>query len=116
MDYDIDKLVIIRTGSGYSWYGGTALTDGVSTLTSYMMAFSDSEPFYNNEVYVLSGDMPILLRTVYAACILYPDLFDEEWAEEYNVQLCTEYLGLSEDMVRGGTYYVSMKDLGLSGH
>ncbi len=116
VDYGIDKLVIIRTGSGYSWYGGTALTDGVSTLTSYMMAFSDSEPFYNNEVYVLSGDMPILLRTVYAACILYPDLFDEEWAEEYNVQLCTEYLGLSEDTVRGGTYYVSMEDLGLSGH
>ena len=116
IDYDIDKLVLIRTGSGFSWYGGTALTDGAGTLESYMMAFSDSEPFYNNEVYVLSGDMPILLRTVYAACILYPDLFDEEWALEYNIELSTQFLGLSEDTVRNGTYMASMGDLGLSGH
>lgn len=116
IDYDIDKLVLIRTGSGFSWYGGTALTDGADTLESYMMAFSDSEPFYNNEVYVLSGDMPILLRTVYAACILYPDLFDEEWALEYNVELSTQFLGMDEDTIHNGTYIVSMEDLGLSGH
>lgn len=116
VDYDIDKLIVIKTGSNFSWYGGTALTDGLKTVQSCALAFSDSEPFYNNEVYVLSGDMPILLRTVYAACILYPDLFTKEWADNYNVQHCTEFLNFDENIVRNGTYFVSMADMGLSGH
>lgn len=116
VDYNIDKLVVIKTGSNFSWYGGTALTDGLKTVQSCALAFSDTEAFYNNEVYVLSGDMPIILRTIYAACILYPDLFTKEWADNYNVQYCTQFLGLDENTVRGGTYFVSMDDMGLSGH
>ena len=116
VDYKIDKLVVIKTGSSFSWYGGTALTDGLKTVQSCALAFSDTEAFYNNEVYVLSGDMPILLRTVYAACILYPDLFTKAWADNYNVQHCTQFLGIDENTVRSGSYYVLMADMGLSGH
>ena len=115
-DYDIDKIILMRTGSGFSWYGGTALDSGFDKLWSYVMAFSDSEPFYNNEVYVISGDMPLLLRTVYSACILYPELFTEEWADSYNVEHCTQFLGMDEETVRGGTYLVTMEDLGIQGH
>ncbi len=116
VDYDIDKLIVIKTGSGFSWYGGTALTTGLTTVQNCALAFSDSEPYYNNEVYVLSGDMPVILRTVYAACILYPDLFTKEWADNLNVEHCTQFLGLDESTVRSGQFYVSMADMGLSGH
>ena len=116
VDYKIDKLIVSKTGSAFSWYGGTALTDGLKTVQSCALAFSDTEAFYNNEVYVLSGDMPILLRTVYAACILYPDLFTKAWADNYNVQHCTQFLGIDENTVRSGSYYLSMADMGLSGH
>ena len=115
-DYNIDKLIVIKTGSGFSWYGGNVLTDGLKTVQSCALAFSDSSPYYNNEVYVLSGDMPLLLRTIYSACILYPELFTTEWADNYNVQHCTQFLGLDEQTVRSGQYYVSMTDMGLSGH
>lgn len=116
IDYNIDKIIVIKTGSGFSWYGGTVISSGLKTVQSCALAFSDSEPYYNGEVYVLSGDMPILLRTVYAASILYPEICTKEWADSCNVAHCTQFLGLSADVVKAGQYYVSMADMGLPGN
>ena len=119
--YNVEKLIHIKTaavtGKGaFSWYGGTALsTDGKSTLTQGPMAFSLSEAYYNNNVYVVCGDMPVILRIAYAAHVLYPEIFSAEWALNYNIDHSTKFLGLSEETIRGGIFFASMKDLGLSG-
>ncbi len=116
--YDVEKLIHIKTASGtesFSWYGGSALTDGKSTLQIGPLAFSMSEAYYNNNVYVVCGDMPVVLRMAYAAHVLYPDVFSEDWALNYNIDHSKKFLDLSEETIRGGVFYVTMSDLGLSG-
>ncbi len=122
-DYSIDTMIHIKTAAtsasgglkAFSWYGGTAKTDGKDTLIQGPMAFSKSEPYYNNAFYVVCGDMPIILRIAYCAHILYPGVFSDDWALDYNVSHSKEFLGMSEETIRSGTFYVSMADLGLDG-
>ena len=120
-DYNVEKLIHIKTaavtGTGsFSWYGGTALSEaGKSTLTQGPMAFSLSEAFYNNNVYVVCGDMPVILRIAYAAHVLYPEIFSADWALNYNIDHSTKFLGMSEETIRGGIFFADMKALGLSG-
>lgn len=122
-DYSIDTMIHIKTAAtsasgglkAFSWYGGTAKTDGKDTLIQGPMAFSKSEPYYNNAFYVVCGDMPIILRIAYCAHILYPDVFSDNWALDYNISHSKQFLGMSEETIRGGTFYVSMADLGLDG-
>lgn len=114
-DYSIDKIVCIRTGTGFSWYGGTTLSDGTTVLSNYMKAFKYTEPYYENEVYAICGDMPVIIRVLYAATVLYPDLFSEEWADKYNTDYSTTFLGLSSETMEKGDFSVSMTELGLNG-
>ena len=115
-DYKIDKIVNIRTGSGYSWYAGDVLANATAKgkVTTVMQAFEKSEPYYNNQVYVISGDMAVPLRIAYAAVVLYPDIFSEEWAQNYNISH-SAIIGISANTVKTGTFAVSMSDVGLSG-
>ena len=114
IDYDIDKLIHYKTGSKFSWYGGDALTKGKSTLQQGPLAFSDTEMYHNGEIYVVSGDMPVILRTIYTATILYPELFSDDWALQYNIDHSKKFFGMSEDTVRNGVFKASMSDLGLT--
>lgn len=116
VNYDIDELILIKTGSGFSWYGGTALTDGLDTLRSCAQAFTNTSMYYNGNIHIISGDMPIILRTLYAANILYSDVFGSDWVDENNKEYCTKFLGMSESDLEGGIWSVSMSDLGLKGH
>ncbi len=117
--YDVEKIIHIKTagttGTVFSWYGGTAITDGVETLKTGPLAFSNTEAYYNDNVYVVCGDMPVLLRVAYAAHVLYPEVFSEEWAESYNVSHSTQFLGMTESDIRNGVFFVTMEDLGLHG-
>ncbi|MBO4551583.1 MAG: hypothetical protein J5673_00065 [Candidatus Methanomethylophilaceae archaeon] len=114
--YKIDKIVNIRTGSGYSWYAGDVLKDNTAKgkVSSVMQAFEKSEPYYNNQVYVISGDMAVPLRIAYAAHVLYPEIFSAEWAQNYNISHSI-IIGISAENVKNGTFAVSMSDVGLSG-
>ncbi len=114
-DYDIDKIVHIKTGSGFSWYGGTALSEaGIKTLTVGPNALQKTSAFYNNEIYVITGDAPVPIRIAYMAHVLYPELFSNQWALNYNISLC-KIIGMNADVVKNGTYMVTMSDLGLKG-
>ena len=115
-DYEIDKIVVCATGSTFSWYGGTASTDGKDLVTSRIMAYYLSEPFYNEEVYCLSGDMPTIMRVIYCAHIYYPQLFSKDWADNINKDYATKYCGLTAEQIDKGEFYFSMKDLGIKGH
>ena len=110
--YNIENIICIKTASGFSYY------DKDSTLNSKvpwscMMAFSDTEAFYNGNVYVLSGDLPVVLRIVYAANILYPDLFSDSWAENKHIDYAEDFLGLSSSTIKNGKFFVTMEDMGL---
>jgi hypothetical protein len=117
-DYEIDKIVVTATGNGYSWYGGTADEEGkgLEKVTERIMAYYLSEPFYNEEVYVLSGDMPVLMRIIYCAHIYYPQLFSKEWADNINKDYTSTYFGLNSKQIENGNYFFSMKDLNIEGH
>ncbi len=117
--YNVDKIIHIKTaatsGKTFSWYGGTAKTDGKETLQIGPKAFSLSSPYYNNQFYVVCGDMPIVLRIAYCAHILYPEIFSESWAKEYNVSHSIQFLGMTEETINNGQFYVTMSDLDLNG-
>ena len=118
-DYTIDKIIHIKTaattGTVFSWYGGTAKTDGKETLKIAPLALSKTSACYNNNIYMVCGDMPIILRIAYCAVVLYPEIFSDSWATDYNVSHSTQFLGMDENTIRNGTFYVSMSDLGLDG-
>ncbi len=118
-DYDVEKIVHIKTaatsGKVFSWYGGTALTDGKETLKIGPLALSSTEAYYNNEIYVVCGDMPVPLRIAYVAHVLYPELFTENWADSYNKSYSTKFLGMTESQIENGVFFVTMDDLGLKG-
>jgi hypothetical protein len=118
--FDVETILAIKTAApsgstAYSWYGGTAATSGKTTLEQGPLSLSLTEAYYENEIYSICGDMPVLLRIAYAAHILYPEVFSQEWADNYNIEHSKNFLGLSESVVKGGKYYVSMEDLGLDG-
>ena len=118
LEYDIDKIVIIKTGSGYSFVKGEATTTakGIETMQGCFKAFKDTESYYNNEIYVISGDAPIILRTVFAAVVLYPDLFTEDWANNLYKDYAVKFMGLSTDDLTNSKFIVSMADVDLKGH
>ena len=121
--YDIDKIVCIKTGAvaqnsaeSFSWYDGSVKTGfGLTTVKNCVYAFKNTEAYYNNEIYVVCGDMPIMLRIVYTACVLYPDLFNTEWANTYNMEFCTDFLGFTEEQVNNGKFFMTMDDMGIDG-
>jgi len=112
--YDVEKIVCIKTGSGFSWYGGDVLTKGLKTVTYCAMAFSKTEAFYDRNVYVISGDMPIILRTIYAAVALYPTIFTEEWADAINADYSQKFLGISAEDIANGKFIVNMDEMGIN--
>ncbi|MBO4798581.1 MAG: dockerin type I repeat-containing protein, partial [Candidatus Methanomethylophilaceae archaeon] len=118
-DYNVDKIIHIKTaattGKVFSWYGGTALTDGKETLQTGPLSLSNTNAYYNNEIYVVCGDMPVLLRIAYVAHVLYPGVFSEEWADSYSVSHSTQFFGMTQEEAQQGIFFVSMSDLGLKG-
>ncbi len=117
-DYDIDKIICLKTGSGFSYLKGEATTTdaGKTAMIGCMKAFKDTEAYYNNNVIVIAGDMPIILRTVYAAVALYPDWFSESWADKLYQEYTTKFLGMDKSDVKDGKFIIHMEDVGLQGH
>ena len=118
-DYNVDKIIHIKTaattGKVFSWYGGTALTDGAESLRTGPLALSNTNAYYNNNIYVVCGDMPVLLRIAYAAHVLYPEIFSEEWADSYSESHSMQFFGMTKEEAQKGVFFVTMSDLGLKG-
>jgi ABC-type Fe3+-hydroxamate transport system substrate-binding protein len=113
--YDLDYVICLRTSNtGYSWYGGTALTDGSSTLKTYVNNWRTLECYEKNHVYVICGDMPVMLRIAYVAQTLYEDVFGQDYAYNVNVEFVEKFFGWDESMIKGKPFVVSMEDLGVA--
>ncbi|MDR0523069.1 MAG: dockerin type I repeat-containing protein [Candidatus Methanoplasma sp.] len=114
--YELDYVVCIRTSAaGFSWYGGTADTAGKATLTGYINNFKTLKCYQEGKnVYVLCGDMPVMLRIAYAAQIFYPGEFGSGYAEGLHIDFAEKFFGWDESMVKGKAFYVSMDGLGIA--
>lgn len=84
-NYDVDKIINIRTND---WYSGTV--DNAAKYEDSVGIFSETEAYQNGQAYVITGDAPIPIRLAYAAAVMYPDIFPMEWADQKN----QEYLEL----------------------
>ncbi|MDR2846022.1 MAG: hypothetical protein LBV63_01935 [Candidatus Methanoplasma sp.] len=113
--YDIDYVISIRTSTtSFSWYAGEAETKGKTTLTGYIDNFKTLECYENSNVYVLCGEMPVMIRIAYAAQILYPEIFGEDFGYDYHVDFVKTFFGWDEDAIKDKPFFVSMKSLGIS--
>ena len=95
-DKQPDKIVMIRTGGSYgSWY----VPDGMDLKkfddTCLTGQFSAFRAYTENNIYLISGDMPIVARVMYAAVALYPDLVSEDFADEIHQDFVDTFLGSS---------------------
>lgn len=100
-DKQPDVIICIRTGSGFlksSWYDSSSNWD-TAEMKSQLSNYSEFNCYGAKKVYTISGDMPIVARVLYAAVILYPDLFTVEKADELHQEFVDKFLG--------GSYKVS---------
>ncbi len=98
-EHQADKYIGIRTGAflgsikdGASWYGSPDKWD-VAKMKAYVEDFSVFKAYADDGVTVISGDIPIVARVLYAACALYPDLVSKEFADEKHQEFVDKFLG-----------------------
>ena len=92
-----DVIICIRTGSGFlkaSWYDDSSKWD-VNNMKTQLQNYSEFNCYGEKKVYTISGDMPIVARVLYAAVILYPDLFTMEKADELHQEFVDKFLNSS---------------------
>ncbi len=103
-DLDVDKFVAIRTGG---WYSGEVnivdMWDNQFALLKEMKCYKDGN------VYIIPGDAPIVLRVVYTAALLYPDLFTTEWADELNKEFMEKFYPV--DIKLDGKFFYITKEM-----
>jgi ABC-type Fe3+-hydroxamate transport system substrate-binding protein len=113
--YDIDRVICIRTSTtAFSWYAGEATVKGKATLTGYIDNFRTLECYEEKNVYVVCGDMPVMIRIAYAAQILHPEMFGEDYGLGHHIDFAEKFFGWGADRIEGKPFYVSMDSLGMS--
>lgn len=118
-NYKIDRLILLRGSSSaatgpFSWYGGTAMTTGFNTVKGYFDNWESTECYKKGNVYIVCGDMPVILRVAYVAQILYPNIFGQDFAYNYNVDFIQKFFGWDENMIKDKPFCISMSDVGIT--
>lgn len=90
--FDFEYIISIRTND---WYSGTV--DDQQKYDSSLSIFNKTSAYENGKAYVMTGDAPIPVRIAYAASIMYPDIFSEEWANEKNKEFFDNFTDLDLD-------------------
>lgn len=108
-DVQIDKVVNIRTGGGIggSWYEGTLSYDDVKSVFD---VFSKMKAYENNEIYIIDGELPIPLRLIYAAEVLFPEIFEEGYVDGIHQQFCDRIYGEGRIDVSSLTFIYEVAD------
>ena len=98
-EHQPDKIICLRTGAflgsmanGASWYGSPDLWD-VEKMKAYVEDFEVFNCYTGKNVTVISGDIPIVIRVLYSAVALYPDLVSKEYADEKHQEFVDTFLG-----------------------
>lgn len=85
-NYNFDKIISLKTGG---WYSGEVDVKNFYEIS--LECLEDTEAYKNGEAYIVPGDAPVILRIVYSAVALYPDLFSQEWADQLNQEFFKEF-------------------------
>ena len=98
-DITVDYFVSIRVGYavGGSWFGGTMTQEIADEVLSQ---FNLTKAYKAGNCCLLCGELATPVRIAYAAEAMYPEVFGNGYADNYNQQFC--------DMLFGaGTYDIS---------
>lgn len=90
--FDFDYIINIKTND---WYSGTV--NDQEKYDSCLDIFKKTSAYENKNAYVIVGDAPIPIRVAYAASVMYPDIFSEEWADEKNQEFFEKFTDLNLD-------------------
>lgn len=92
-NYDFDYIINIKTND---WYSGAV--DDTAKYEECLSIFDQTKAYQNKNAYVITGDAPIPIRVSYAAAVMYPDLFTEEWADEKNQEFMDKFTDVKIDV------------------
>jgi len=115
----IDYIIPMRTGttSGtnvLSWYDGADKNGGYAILKGYAEQFSTMGAFFNENVYIVCGDMPVVLRIAYLAQTMYGDVLGDDFADNYHKDFIVKFFGWEESAIEGKKFCVSLADVGIT--
>lgn len=103
---DFDYIVSIRTGG---WYSGMTQEEITKKYDDTMEYLTATEAYQNHNAYVIVGDAPVILRVAYAACVMYPEIFSTEWADDLNKEFFEKFYDVDIDFT-GKTFVISYND------
>ena len=74
-------------------YMGSGFSD--STIAGYAEKYSNLEVWKNDNAYIYSTSIPVVCRVAYYAEAMYPDLFEDGWANEIHQKFVDTYFDTS---------------------
>lgn len=92
-NYEFDYIVSIRTND---WYSGTV--NDTEKYDESLDLLSHTQAYENKKAFVITGDAPIPLRIAYAAAVMYPEIFSEDWADSLNQEFFDKYTNIDIDI------------------
>ena len=110
-NYELDYLIMLRgSGTGYSWYGGT-IENAAGTFRTHLNNWRTLECYFNDNVYIVCGEMPVALRVAYVSQIFYQTALGQDFAYNYHADYVEKFFGWDEDAIKGRPFSLSMSDL-----
>lgn len=105
--YDFDKIISLKTGG---WYSGDIDIKEIYEIS--LECLEETEAYKNGQAYVVTGDAPVIVRIMYSAVALYPDLFDQSWADELNQEFFEKFYPYDIDFT--GLFFIVTHDMYVS--
>lgn len=115
---DLDYLIILKgSTSGWSWFDEKYDSDDLpkspnsSSYQFHMNNFSSLQCYKNGNAFIVSSMMPGPLKSAIIAQYVYPELFDDRWAESFISEYYQEYWGFSEEKCKNLKYVLTEEDV-----
>lgn len=90
-NYNPEKIILLRTsGTNGTWYEKDGLN--LSAFSLKIDDYADFKAYTNKQIYLVSGDCPVVARVLYSAAVLYPDLISVDYADEVHQKFVDKFL------------------------
>lgn len=115
---DLDCLIILKgSTSGWSWFdekydsGDLPASPNSSSYQYHMNNFSSLQCYKEGNVFIVSSMMPGPLKSAIIAQYVYPELFEDGWAESFVSEYYQKYWGFSEEKCGNLKYVLTEEDV-----